>query len=270
MNEIIKLIDKTYTKNEIQERMIQLNKLYTPTVDEVKISTWLNWYFGSRINGMQEKIIHPKQTLSELFTRYYPSEKIIKHAFVRYIRNKGVIVFELPIEESRVDVSCFNKYSYAFEIKTEFDVLKRLKKQINDYSKVFDYVSVVVAETYFVRAIKEIPIWCGVYVYKHKLGNLKIKFSEIRKPIRNKVNAKLQLENLTKADDHMILQKKEKEIPISKNQMIDEILLRFSDSQIRHDFIGIVKNKYSPKWEFVFSNFDTIPPIDIQFVFSTS
>ena len=67
---------------------------------------------------------------------------------------------------------------HCYEIKTEYDNFDRLVKQILDYSKVFEYVSVVCTDEKVLRVKEMVPEYCGIISYKKRKNAA---FVEIRK-----------------------------------------------------------------------------------------
>ena len=64
----------------------------------------------------------------------------------------------------RVDVAVVNGALTGYEIKSPRDNLRRLPSQIETYSKVLDYASLVVAERHYAAAQPLLPDWWGVLV----------------------------------------------------------------------------------------------------------
>jgi len=77
-----------------------------------------------------------------------------------------LIIDELGIEEgtARVDVAVVNGELHAFEIKSRYDTLSRLPAQAKAYGRVFDRVSIVVADRHADAAMAVLPKWWGVFV----------------------------------------------------------------------------------------------------------
>jgi hypothetical protein len=69
------------------------------------------------------------------------------------------IVHELGVCQgySRIDVAAVNGKLWGFEIKSERDTLERLETQIGYYGRVFDYLTIVVADKHLDRAEGIIP-----------------------------------------------------------------------------------------------------------------
>lgn len=79
----------------------------------------------------------------------------------------AVIIDELTLQrkDGRIDVAVASKHLHGYEIKSEADKLDRLKRQVRVYSKVFDYLSVVVDDRHLADVVHKIPEYWGVYVW---------------------------------------------------------------------------------------------------------
>jgi len=66
--------------------------------------------------------------------------------------------------EVRVDVAVINGHLAAYELKSERDTLRRLPTQVETYSRVFDWATLVVAERHLDHARPLLPEWWGVMV----------------------------------------------------------------------------------------------------------
>lgn len=89
------------------------------------------------------------------------------HAFLQeehaHERPTTRILDELGLAgEVRVDVAVLNGSFSGFEIKSERDTLKRLPKQAEVYSKILDYMTLVVADRHLDHALEQIPDWWAV------------------------------------------------------------------------------------------------------------
>jgi hypothetical protein len=70
--------------------------------------------------------------------------------------------------EVRVDVAVINGALSGFELKSARDNLRRLPKQVDIYSKVLDFSTLVVAENHLEAAIRLLrPSWGVVVVHQH-------------------------------------------------------------------------------------------------------
>jgi hypothetical protein len=89
------------------------------------------------------------------------------------------VIEELGLcDEARVDFAVINGSLTGFELKSERDTLARLPKQAATYSRVFDYVYLVAAESHVRRALEIIPSWWGVVsaVSDTTTGGLNLRF----------------------------------------------------------------------------------------------
>lgn len=104
--------------------------------------------------------------------------------FYSDINSKVVDELSLPVAKARIDVAVINGSLHGYEIKSASDTLQRLPAQIEAYSKVFDYLSVVTEKKYHERILDFIPSWVGLIVCNEKKGVKTIK--HVRKSKLNK------------------------------------------------------------------------------------
>lgn len=113
----------------------------------------------------------PKEVfLFEILKKFYHNDYFIRYSFIKkaLMKSSAISFEELPVCDSRVDLISINGKSVAYEIKTEFDNYTKLKKQLNDYSKCFEYLYVI-CPTQCVDKIKAfLPHYCGIYSYEGK------------------------------------------------------------------------------------------------------
>lgn len=84
--------------------------------------------------------------------------------------------FGLCTGSTRVDIVVVNGALHGFEIKSDQDTLSRLPTQIELYSRVLDFVTLVVSGSHYKLAVDIIPEWWGVIV---------ITESNVHKPLAN-------------------------------------------------------------------------------------
>lgn len=82
--------------------------------------------------------------------------------------SKVVDELHLPVTKSRIDIAVVNGRLHGFEIKSARDTLVRLPHQIEGYSKVFDYLTIVTEEKYYHRLLDFVPDWIGIQVCSTK------------------------------------------------------------------------------------------------------
>ena len=80
----------------------------------------------------------------------------------RYIGDLVRSEVGLCLGATRVDVVVVNGHLHGFEIKSERDTLTRLQGQIELYSRVLDYATVVTGARHTERVLDLVPGWWGV------------------------------------------------------------------------------------------------------------
>ncbi|MCL1815989.1 MAG: sce7726 family protein [Clostridiales bacterium] len=120
--------------------------------------------------------------------------KVLKSLLVEELRQiqgetgcPARVFSELGVDHGvyRVDVVTVNDIIHGYEIKSDADDLKRLPEQAEAYSRVFGRVTLVVGETYIIRALSIIPDWWGVKLAKGN-PNGTASLSDIREALDNK------------------------------------------------------------------------------------
>lgn len=78
------------------------------------------------------------------------------------------VIDELSIRggRTRIDLALVNGVLHGFELKSDFDTLRRLPEQAEAYGTVCDRVTLVVGERLVRRAIDFIPDWWGVMLVR--------------------------------------------------------------------------------------------------------
>lgn len=108
---------------------------------------------------------------------------VIKH-FSRY---KDVSIFEeftTYSGKARADVVAINGHLNGIEIKSDFDSLHRLPKQIEEYNLTFERNYLIIGERWIPIVEQEVPSFWGIAVAKrNRLGKVAIRF--MRQPTKN-------------------------------------------------------------------------------------
>lgn len=208
--------------------------------------------------------------VNHLLLRYYPAERVVKYHLVkeRVGQPDEVTIFEMCVDTSRVDLARINGESYAFEVKTEFDRLDKLARQMEDYAKVFEHVSAVVHESHLERALELVPEFCGIQVYA--IVDSRIELYTLRSPERSKmVTAEAQVRNLSSKDLAEVLRQARLPDPRRKDERAALVLRKCDPEQINAYFKAVVKRKYKKQWDYLQSIFDQVEPVDIQAFYRT-
>lgn len=94
--------------------------------------------------------------------------------------------------ESRIDIAVVNGILHGYELKSESDNLLRLPRQIQNYNRIFERMTLVVDRKY-VEEVKEIiPDWWGIMTVRQDKTGLR----ELRKGRRIKTQDEAALLNL--------------------------------------------------------------------------
>jgi hypothetical protein len=87
--------------------------------------------------------------------------------------SKIVEEMNIPAAKARIDMAVINGYLHGFEIKSACDTLQRLPNQIEAYTKVFDFLSIVTEDKYHERILEITPSWIGVLICIEKTNEIK-------------------------------------------------------------------------------------------------
>ncbi|MBK8727628.1 MAG: sce7726 family protein [Holophagaceae bacterium] len=98
------------------------------------------------------------------------SERSIRDALVSWL-SKGlggddVLIEELGVEHgaARVDIALASDRLLGFEIKSDFDTLDRLARQMHTYHRVFDALTIVTTITFVNHVEALLPRWWGILI----------------------------------------------------------------------------------------------------------
>ncbi|MBF2471906.1 sce7726 family protein [Listeria welshimeri] len=210
-----------------------------------------------------------REIYNKLLIDNYPNESAIKAKFIDKVLLKSkshISIFELNVNNSRADLCKINGSSNAFEIKTDLDSPFRLRKQLNDYLEVFEYVSIICSEDKYHIFCQYLTKNCGVYTYSINSFNYNFKLK--RAPIKNSnYSSSKQLQVLNKQEliDSFKVPK-----TLKKEEMIEHISHKYSKKTINSTFKKNLKNRYTDKWNFFVQNHNDILEIDYQWFFKNN
>lgn len=269
---ITQILNQYMTNEELSNLAKYLNKVHDPYLMDFELWKLLSSLLGEKYNNLLNEfkgITSAHNVINDIVMQYCPGERIIKYNIIkRYLNRKNEItLFEMNVENSRVDLGRVNGHSTSYEIKTEFDSIVRLEKQVSDYSKVFEKVYIVTHPNHFEKIIKVAPEYCGIIVYKLNKGNCT--FSTKRKAlVNNNLDHLVQIKNLTSEEIRKILRYlKVNDIPKNRQERVNILLKKCNERKINSMFKHAIKERYSKQWEFICQNFNDILPIDIQSFF---
>lgn len=222
----------------------------------------------SFLSSLNYKNIH--DAYNKILLKYYPNEICVKSNFINKVLMKGqnhITIFELPIGSSRADLCKINGTSSAYEIKTDLDNFSRLKKQLNDYSEVFDRIYVICSENNVKEITQMIPAKYGIYAYEiTKRGSYR--FNLVRESLENfAINPKKQLQLLRRKEYHDYFDLSDCVNPDSISDIIEHISGKYYSETINTTFKQIIKKRYQQNWKFLKYNHEKIYEIDYQWFF---
>lgn len=154
-----------------EKHLIKASKMLYSSI--VKDYNSFQTVFEDQFNVAQKLVFGPYRNEDILFfllSKYYRNEYFVKKAFQKKnsIIESANYLEEIPICSSRLDLASFENNSYAFEIKTAYDTLERLPKQISDYSKCFEFVYVICSDDKIKHVKNIIPNDCGLIYYTNR------------------------------------------------------------------------------------------------------
>lgn len=142
---------------------------------------------------------------------------------------------------ARVDIAVIEDTIHGYEIKSDRDTLRRLPNQIDLYSKVLDYITLVCGSSHIEKIKSMVPSWWGLSEAKSLHGVVTI--YNIRPPTMNPlIDLSSLLELLWKNELIDVLKETGNEKSLSgKNRkyLVDKIILDSNHQQIA----SLVKNK---------------------------
>lgn len=246
------ILDNDTTQKNFNSTLRKYNALEYPT----GLMSLLNDIYPKEDFANHSKFdLH--KTFNDLYFGNYCSEEVLKFKLFEKIDDKNNITgaFEMPIANSRVDFLTINGRTTSYEIKSKFDNLYKLEKQMSDYSKAFEYNYVVLDSKHKKKAESIIPEHCGILTFRND------KLVQSRKASLNKnIQSKVQLN---------LLSKKELLEGFSSQNMKD-IISSFEPKGINKIFKKLLHLRYGDKWNFLLENQHNILPIDLQFFFKTN
>lgn len=230
-----------------------LARTYHPLLSKVLLErAYLSYvdYPGHHVFSKME--LHA--AINQLLFEQYKGEGRLKYKLAEHFTTEGYQAgFEIKVGSSRADFLAINGYTKCFEIKSERDNLSKLDKQLNDYSKVFEYVYVVTDYKNVAEIEKLAPANTGIWAFEK---NRKIEIRSAQKG--NFLDSKFQLSLFTKAE----------KVKIFKSSDSFQIIEKYSDSEINICFKQTLKRRYAKRWAFVKDEWTQILPYDLQFFFN--
>jgi hypothetical protein len=124
-------------QNKEFNRLLMDNQI----VSSKKISSTFDYYYSILNENYRNEYVYKNEIANKIFLK-------------KYNINEATFLSEVPVRNSITDLVIINNTISAYEIKTEYDTLERLKTQIEDYRKVFDKIFIVSTKKYIAQIIK--------------------------------------------------------------------------------------------------------------------
>jgi len=180
--------------------------------------------------------------------------KIITNCLIEYLDKKykdKTITTEISINTSYgvkvVDIVLSNGHTFAFEIKSEIDTMKRLDSQVKGYSEIFDYVYLVYWKNRFNIENINLPDNIGIIVAKWNSNQTKIQFSISKKAKINAISNYKKIASLLWKDELFYFLSK-KNIDTKKSYTKDILVELFIQYHTKQETIKIfrftLKNRF--------------------------
>lgn len=172
-----------------------------------------------------------------------PLQEWLERKFLGHGETEILHELRMPRPSGRVDIAVINGRLSGFEIKSDFDSLSRLPRQVRAFSAVFDEVCVVTTSRHAADAIKIIPSWWKLTVHSKKNG--KRVFRTVQKGSRNpEVRTDALLHMLTRSELSNIFRSRQLDFQIRTSrrfQMIETLVEQLEPSEIQSEVRRLLK-----------------------------
>lgn len=179
-----------------------------------------------------------------LFAR--PTADKMRNIFIRKVLqawngSNGVIVQELRLRGTRVDIAQFNGFSSAYEIKSARDKFTRLRQQVSLYSKVFEYINIVCDG----QLTEDVPRYVGV-IQLTRTGE-ELVFKERRRPrINQAIDPVEQLILLRRNElEELVKRALGSRDQLSRSSMIQLLLENFSPAEVNARYKSMMIKRFT-------------------------
>ena len=104
------------------------------------------------------------------------TERAIRDALMSLLRNgaqsRDLLIEELGVGPARVDLAWVAEGLAGFEIKSDFDTLDRLARQMHAFHCVFDTLTIVTTTQYADQVEALLPSWWGIWLAQQSTGGV--------------------------------------------------------------------------------------------------
>ncbi|MCF7932511.1 MAG: sce7726 family protein [Acholeplasmataceae bacterium] len=244
----------------------RLFDVYSP----LKTNQQLLKHYQSILNHESYDETGIRDRYNEAIMREFLNEAVIKASFIKKHGFKEspedtVLIFELNTGSSRADLCTFNGTSTVFEIKTAYDSYQRLKTQMDDYSKAYEHMNLIVPREHADSVKDMIFDQTGIITYE-RIGN-RLNFDTYRKAVSHgQIDPEYQLRQLNKKQLSSVVAIK----GLTREEMIAHLLSIHNKETINQIFIRLMKDKYEKRWSYLYDHRKDIKPLDYQWFFKNN
>jgi hypothetical protein len=184
------------------------------------------------------------------------SEREIKLAVIAHLEKKsalqdGVVINELPVANwsRRADLAVANGKLQAFEIKSDFDSLRRLDAQIALFATRFDKVVVVTTSRFLSSALERLPPFVEIWEAARRGSEIDLRVVR-RGQIREIKNRHILASYLQKSEIASFIRSNSLEAPPNASRdQLEEILNVLPISRLRQFVFSRLKQRYRREQE---------------------
>lgn len=209
-----------------------LTRAFSPIVLERLIESGSSKYLNEILknSGIMNQLRDSDITMGDFLdliykkmSRYYQNEYVYKNAIANEIvsgvhtLDMSYMLTEFRVENCRADVVVLNGTSTVYEIKSEYDSLDRIEKQVESYMKVFANVNVITSSSQIEKVCSELPLEIGLMELTEDCD-----INTIRDPIsvKGKVEPEIIFESLRKKEYLKIIENVFGYVPDAPNTRI--------------------------------------------------
>ena len=190
---------------------------------------------------------------------------LVEKIFRKLGKKRIFLGTEIPFlsNKRKVDIlAIYKNNSYAFEIKSKKDSLRKLPEQLMDYLRVFDYVNIVLDEKFIdYKILQFLPSSVGIISFIEKANKLIV----VRKAKMNrKVNKKFLTKFVNVGDMKKLFFKQHGFDFINKEKYLRN---KFTKQKLKELAFYLIKTRYSSRYNrFLQETYHRIHVEDLEYL----
>lgn len=153
------ILNHFFTKRVFKDVLLNNDSIYNTVINRFVENP------KDKNNGMLISEVYKFMSKSYRNEYFYQNTLLNKLLLGKHSINTTTALTQIPIGKSKADFILINGKAVVYEIKTELDTFERLKTQLDDYFKAFNYVCVVTSESkysHIAKILENTPV--GIYV----------------------------------------------------------------------------------------------------------